>query len=86
MNFLQIFLLNPNFLPACWDRYLGGTDHGRLTPREYPNFNSFGENLFFLVFQTDGRMDRQTDGQTDIRTDGWTDGWIDGQMDGQTDG
>jgi hypothetical protein len=31
-----------------------------MTPRGYPNFNSYIKNLRVLVFRTDGQTDRQT--------------------------
>ncbi len=34
-----------------------------MTPRGYPNFNSYVKNLRVLVFRTDGRMDRGLDRQ-----------------------
>jgi hypothetical protein len=36
-----------------------------MTPRGYPNFNSYVKNLRVLVFRTDRQMDRQTDRQTE---------------------
>ncbi len=64
--FLQIFLVNPNFLLAhrnTW--YSEGTDCRQMTPCGYPNFNSYIENLHFLVFPTDRGTDGWTDGQRD---------------------
>ncbi len=41
----KFFLLNPNFLLAHSYRYLEGTDIRQMTPRGYPTFNSYVENL-----------------------------------------
>ncbi len=60
-KFLQIFLLNPNFLLAHMNRYSEETDNGQITPRKHPNFNSYAKNLRVFVFITDGWTDRQTD-------------------------
>jgi hypothetical protein len=67
-NFLQIFLLNPNFLLANRDRYSEGTDNGQITSPGYPNFNSYVKNLRVLVFprQTDGQTDRQTEREINL--------------------
>ncbi len=40
-----------------------GTDNGQMTPRGYPNFNSYVQNLRFLVFRMDGQRDGKTDGE-----------------------
>ncbi len=37
------------------------TDDGQMTPRGYPNFNSYVKNLRFLVLPTDGQRDGQMD-------------------------
>jgi hypothetical protein len=39
------------------NRYFEGTEDGQMTPRVYPNFNSYIKNLHILVFQTDRQMD-----------------------------
>jgi hypothetical protein len=44
------------------NRYLEGRDNGQMTPRGYPSFNSYVENLRFLY---SGQMDRGTDIGTD---------------------
>ncbi len=59
-KFLQIFLLNPNFLLAHRNRYSEGMENGQKTPRGHPNFNSYVKNLHVLVFRIDGPTDRQT--------------------------
>ncbi len=61
-KFLQIFLLNPNFILAHSNRYSEGTDNGQKTPLGHPNFNSYVQILRVLVFQTDGWW---TNGQID---------------------
>jgi hypothetical protein len=38
--------------------YFEGTEDGQMTPRGYPNFNSYVKNLHVLVFQTNGQTDR----------------------------
>jgi hypothetical protein len=35
------------------NRYLEGTDNGQMTPRGYPNFDSYIKKLRILVFMTD---------------------------------
>jgi hypothetical protein len=62
-KFLQIFLLYPNFLLRHRNRYSEGRDDGQKTPRGHPNFNSYIQNLYVLVFQTDGQTNRQMDGR-----------------------
>ncbi len=57
-NFVRIFLLNPNFLLAHRSRYSEVMDDGQMTPRGYPNFNSYLKNLGVLVFWTDKRTNR----------------------------
>jgi hypothetical protein len=62
-DFLQIFLLNPDFLLVLRNRYLVVTDDRQITLRGYPNFDSYVKNLCVLVFRMDGQIDRQTDGE-----------------------
>jgi hypothetical protein len=62
LQFLRIFLLNPNFLLAHRNRYLEGMDDGQKTTRGHPNFNSYVKNLRFWY---SGRMDGLMDGCTD---------------------
>jgi hypothetical protein len=38
---VRLFLLNPNFLLARSNRHSKGMDDGQITPRGYPNFNSY---------------------------------------------
>jgi hypothetical protein len=64
-NFVQIFLLNPNFLLTHRNRYSEGIDDGHKTPRGHPDFKSYMKILRVLVFRTDRRTDRWTDRQTD---------------------
>jgi hypothetical protein len=52
--FYENFLLNPIFFLAHRNSCLEGMNDGQMTPRAYPNFNSYVNNLCFLVF----RMDR----------------------------
>jgi hypothetical protein len=52
-DFLQIILLNPNFLLAHRNRYLEVMDDGQITPHGYANFYSYVKNLRVLVFMTD---------------------------------
>ncbi len=59
-TFLQIFLLNPIFLPVNRNRYSEGMDKGQMTSRGYPNFNSYVKNRCFFVFRMDGGTDRWT--------------------------
>jgi hypothetical protein len=40
-NFVQIFLLNPNFLLTHRNRYSEGMDGRQKTPRGHPDFNSY---------------------------------------------
>ncbi len=35
------------------DRYSEGRNDRQMTPRGYPNVNSYGKNLLVLVFQMD---------------------------------
>jgi hypothetical protein len=58
-------LLNLNFLLAHRNRYLEGADDRQITPRGYPNFNSYVKNLRVLLFQTDRWTDSQMDGRTE---------------------
>ncbi len=44
-------MLNPNFLLTHRNRYSEVTDDGQITPRGYPNFNSYIKNLQVLVFR-----------------------------------
>jgi hypothetical protein len=37
------------------NRYLEGRNDRQMTPRGYPNFNSYVKNLCVLVFRTDGQ-------------------------------
>jgi hypothetical protein len=53
--------MDPNFLLVHRNRYLKGMGDGQMTPRGNPNLNSYIKNLYFLVFQTEGRTDGQTD-------------------------
>ncbi len=61
-NFVQIFLLNPNFLLAHRNRFSEGMDDGQKTPRGHPDFNSYVKIL--RVFIWNRWMNRQTDGDT----------------------
>ncbi len=56
-NFVQIFLLRPNFLLVHRNRYSEGMVDGQKTPRGHPDFNSYVKNLCDLVFW----MDAQTE-------------------------
>ncbi len=58
-NFVQILLLNPNFLLAHRNRYSEGMDDGQKTPRGHPDFNSYMKILHVLVFMTDRQTDRE---------------------------
>jgi hypothetical protein len=62
LHFLQIFLLNPNFLLAHGNRYLEGMDNGQKNPTDtlilIPTFKIY-------VFSYSRRTDRQTDGWID---------------------
>jgi hypothetical protein len=49
--------LNPNFLLAHRKLYLEGMGDGQMTPRGYPDFNSYAKNLHVSI----GKTDRQTD-------------------------
>ncbi len=60
-NFVQIFLLNPNFLLIHRNRYSEGMDDGQKTPRGHPDFNSYMKIL--CVFKDNRQMDGQTDGE-----------------------
>ncbi len=73
-NFVQIFLLNPNFLLVHRNRYSEGMDNGQKTPRGHPDVNSYEKIL--RVFIDNRRTNRQTDRQTDRQKDGQTDGEI----------
>jgi hypothetical protein len=57
-DFLQIFLLNPNFLLAHRNRDLEVMDDGQTTPRGYANFNSYVKNLHILVFIPDRQTEK----------------------------
>jgi hypothetical protein len=46
------------------NRYFKGMEDRQITPRGYPNFNSYIKNKRILVFQTDGWTDKRTNGQT----------------------
>ncbi len=59
-NFVQIFLLNPNFLLVNRNRYSEGMDNGQKTPHGHPGFNSYVKILGVFIWN------RQMDGQTDI--------------------
>jgi hypothetical protein len=67
-DFLQIILLNPNFLLIHRNRYLEGIDNGQKTPHGHPDFNSYVK--IPRVFIDNGQTNRQTDKQTNRRTDG----------------
>ncbi len=45
------------------NRYFEGMEDGQMTPPGYPNFNSYVQNLGFVVFQTNGPTDGLTDGR-----------------------
>jgi hypothetical protein len=62
-EFLQIFLLNPNFLLVHRNRYSEGMDNGQKTPHGHPGFNSYVKSL--RVFIMNGWTNRQTDRQTE---------------------
>ncbi len=52
-KFLQIFLMNPNFLLVHRKRYLEGMDNGQKTPHGHPDFNSYVK--IQCVFVDNGR-------------------------------
>jgi hypothetical protein len=62
-KFLQIFLLNPNFLLVHRYRYSEVMDGERKTPRGHPDFNSYVKIL--RVFIWNGWMNRQTNRQAE---------------------
>ncbi len=68
-DFLQIFLLNPNFLLSHSNRYSEGMDDGQKTPRGHPDFNSYVQ--IQRVFIDNGRTDEQTDGKIHPLRVGW---------------
>ncbi len=57
-HFLRNFLMNQNFLLVHRNRYSERMDYGQMTPRGYPNFNSYIKNLRVLVFRTDRRTEK----------------------------
>jgi hypothetical protein len=54
-NFVQIFLLNPNFLLEHRNRSSERMEDGQKTPREHPDFNSYVKVL--RVFIDNRQMD-----------------------------
>ncbi len=58
-DFVQVFLLNLNFLLAHTNRYLEGMEDGQKTPRGHPDFNSYVKIL--RVFIRNGQKNGQTD-------------------------
>jgi hypothetical protein len=63
-GFTSILRVSYNrYMMGLRNSYFEGMEDGQMTQRGYPNFNSYVKNLLVLVFQTDGRTDRQTDRQ-----------------------
>jgi hypothetical protein len=46
------------YIMGCRNRYSEGTEDGQMTPRGYPNINSYVKKLRVLVFQIDRQTDR----------------------------
>ncbi len=70
-NFVQIFLLNPNFLLAHRNRYSAEMDDGQRTPRGHHDLNSYVKILHVLVFITDRWADGRTDREIHPLRMGW---------------
>jgi hypothetical protein len=68
-KFLQIFLLNPNFLLIQRNRNLEGMDDRQKTPRGHPDFNSYLK--IQRVFIDNGWTNRQTDREIHLLHMGW---------------
>jgi hypothetical protein len=47
-------ILRVKYKMGCRNRYSEGRNNRQMTPRGYPNFNSYVKNLRVLVFWTDG--------------------------------
>jgi hypothetical protein len=64
-SFVVTYKLRVKYKIGRRNRYLEGRNDRQMTPRGYPNFNSYMKNLRVLVFRTDRRTDGRTDRQTE---------------------
>jgi hypothetical protein len=58
-DFVQIFLLNPNFLLVHRNRYSEGMDDGQKTPHGHLDFNSYVKIQRVII--DNGQTNRGTD-------------------------
>ncbi len=53
VNFVQIFLLNPNFLLVHRNWYSEGMEDGQKTPHGHPDFHSYMKIQRVFIFQSE---------------------------------
>ncbi len=72
VNFVQIFLLKPNFLLVHRNGFSEGMDDGQKTPRGHPDFHSYVKiQRVFIWFSHYRWMESLTKEKTHLLRMGW---------------